>query len=328
MRQPVADARVGVRIERWRTTLWLSAATSSRTENTDSLKARLSVMLDEEVDQLERAASRFRLDSELAALNRSPNRWRDVSPVLADVVAAALHAAAATDGLTNPCLGADVDRAGYRSWRDGTPPVTGESGGARVQPAQDTDAREMWRSVELVQGLGGARMRIGSGYQLDLGAVAKGWLADRLAERVARELDRPALANMGGDLRATGGMEWTVGLDPQVPGMQSTTFAIVDSGLATSSQARRRWVTPDGPGHHLIDPRTSRAADTPWWSVSVLAASAADANAAATASMVLGHGAADWLRDTGLDAVLVAYSPGATPVTYRVGRWPSLAEVA
>ncbi len=317
---------VTVSEQRWRTTLWLSVA--GTTTDSNALHAHLATTLRAEADRLERAASRFRDDSELSALNRSPGEWRDVSPVLADVLTAALDAAAATNGLTNPCLGADVDRAGYRGWRDATLQGEGGSTGASGQHRSGASAVDAWQTLEVVRGRQSARARIGHGYQVDLGAVAKGWLADRLAADVTQALGGSALANMGGDLRATGDLEWTVAIDALVPGLGVTTFTIVDAGLATSSRARRTWTGPDGPAHHVIDPRTQQPAQTPWWSVSVLAASATDANAAATAAFVLGTDAPTWLSDAGLDALLVAHEPGSSTATHYVGRWPSRGQVA
>src|SRR5438034_8595006 len=105
---------------------------------------------------------------------------------------------------------------------------------------------------------GRARLRPGAG--LDLGGLAKGWLADRLCERTAGH----CLANLGGDLYARG--RWPVGL-------AGRTFLLEDMGAATSSTQVRRW---DGQ-HHLIDPRTGLPSTSDLKEVSVVAGSGFEA---------------------------------------------------
>src|SRR5262249_42741486 len=59
-------------------------------------------------------------------------------------------------------------------------------------------------------------------------------------------------------------------------------------GLATSSVTCRRWLRGDAALHHIIDPRTGLPASGPWRTVSIVAASCAEANAASTAAIVAG----------------------------------------
>ena len=89
-------------------------------------------------------------------------------------------------------------------------------------------------------------------------------------------------------------------------------------GLCHCSMCRR-WTG----GHHLIDPRTGTPAATRWHSVSVVAATATDANAAAPAAVILGDDGPAWLADTGLDGRFVAPDRVAC-----VGRWTHEEDVA
>jgi thiamine biosynthesis lipoprotein len=75
--------------------------------------------------------------------------------------------------------------------------------------------------------------------------------------------------------------------------------------LATSSITCRRWRRGGRNLHHIVDPRTGLPADGPWRTVSVAAARCAEANAAATAAIVMGHPAEAWLAEQGLPARLV-----------------------
>jgi FAD:protein FMN transferase len=80
----------------------------------------------------------------------------------------------------------------------------------------------------------------------------------------------------------------------------------------------RRWLRAGQVLHHIIDPRTGMPADGPWRTVSVAAASCAEANAAATAAIVAGATAVRWLTDQGLPARLIGHDGHVR----RTGSWP------
>ncbi len=57
--------------------------------------------------------------------------------------------------------------------------------------------------------------------------------------------------------------------------------------------------------HHVLDPRTGEPVEPVWRTVSVAAATCAEANIASTAALVLGERAGPWLAERGLPARLV-----------------------
>ncbi len=63
--------------------------------------------------------SRFQTTSEVSALNRDPRRTLTVSPLLARLALAALRSARETGGLVDATLGAEIERAGYRTSLEG-----------------------------------------------------------------------------------------------------------------------------------------------------------------------------------------------------------------
>ena len=119
------------------------------------------------------------------------------------------------------------------------------------------------------------------GSSVDLGGIAKGWLADRLA----KDLGDNVLVNLCGDLFARGGGEtgegWPIGFGDR-------TLLLKDMGAATSGTTKRAWAG----GHHLIDPRTGRPAQTDLTEVSVLASTATDAEIYAKVALLRGASAA------------------------------------
>jgi thiamine biosynthesis lipoprotein len=296
--------------QRWRTTLAVTLPGSA-----DMASARRAErILMAEVTRLEQVASRFRADSEISRVNRAAGQWVPASALLVELVEVALAAADSTGGMVDPCLGRQVDAAGYRSWAAGDVAVL-ETELPAAFPAGS------WREVEVSNG----RVRIPVGVALDLGATAKAWLADEVAERIADELGLDVIANMGGDLRVIAEAPgWVVSADHEVPGLPERAIQMTDGGLATSGQGRRRWLTTAGPAHHLIDPRTGRSADTGWWAVSALAASATAANVAATAGMLLDGDAPAWFADRGLHGLFTRWSGSGGATARTVGQWPEM----
>jgi thiamine biosynthesis lipoprotein len=243
--------------------------------------------------ELDAACSRFR-DSELTRLR--PGRQR-VGPVLAGALRAALDAAAATDGLVDPTLCRAMVANGYDRTFDDLPPD---------RPAPTAGPLGRWREVHL----DGDVLDLPD-VQLDLGATAKAWAADRAAGTLADRLGRPVLVNLGADIAAVGGT-WPVEVgDPGGP----ADVVEVTGGLATSSTVRRTWTAGGVRRHHVLDPRTGSPAGSCWRTVSVAARTCLEANTASTAAVVLGERAPRWL--TGLPARLV---DAAGHTTY-VGGW-------
>src|SRR5207247_1367683 len=128
-----------------------------------------------------------------------------------------------------------------------------------------------------------------------VGATAKAWAADRAAARIAGELGCGALVNLGGDIAVAGVAPpggWRVrvqdvtGRPEDPPAGPSAVIAIGSGGLATSSTAARRWRRGGDVLHHILDPRSGLPAAPVWRTVSVAAATAADATAASTAALI------------------------------------------
>jgi thiamine biosynthesis lipoprotein len=281
-------------------------------------------LLREDLAALDAACSRFRADSEIVALDHGPGDGRGrigpmkVSPLLAGALAAALRAARRTGGDVDPTVGGALSAAGYdRDFalvqRDG--------------PAARLTVRSVpgWRQIELDEESG--LVSLPAGTRLDLGATAKAWAADRAAARIVAELGCGVLVNLGGDIAVAGVAPdggWRVrvqdvtGRPEEPPAGPSAVIAIRSGGLATSSTAARRWRRGGDVLHHILDPRSGLPAAPVWRTVSVAAATCADANMASTAAIIRGEAALAWLAGLGYPARLVAESGAVV----TVGGWP------
>ncbi|HEY9243590.1 MAG TPA: FAD:protein FMN transferase [Streptosporangiaceae bacterium] len=264
-------------------------------------------LLTADLAAVDAACSRFRPDSELMRLDHAQRGPGPVplSPLLAEAVAVALRAAELTGGDVDPTIGDALAIIGYdRDFAqmplDG-PPVTLS---VRAAPG--------WRQVSLDQEH--RLLTLPPGVRLDLGATAKAWAADRSAARLAAELGCGVLVGLGGDIAVAGPAPdggWRIrvqdvtGRPEDQPDGPSAVVAIRDGGLATSSTTARRWRRGGAALHHILDPRTGLPAPVYWRTVSVAAASCADANMASTAAIIKGAQALDWLVNLGLPARLV-----------------------
>lgn len=262
-----------------------------------------------EVDAIDRACSRFRADSELAAVNAAGGARVVVGPLLAEAVRVALDAARSTDGLVDPTVGAAVIAAGYD--RD----FAALPADVPYRPAAPAPG---WRAVHL----DGGALQMRPGVCLDLGATAKALAADRAAAAAAHAAaPRGVLVSLGGDIAVAGRMPvggWPVGVaDDHRDGHPAEVVALRSGGLATSSTTQRRWQRGGRPAHHILDPRSGEPAAEVWRTVSIAAHTCVRANIASTAAIVLGAAAPAWLEARRLPARLVA-ADGAVTTT---GGW-------
>lgn len=259
--------------------------------------------------EVDLAASTWREDSEITALNAAGGLPVRVGPVLAEAIEVALDAALRTDGAVDPTVGAVTIAA----------------------PAFDATVTRTgsYRDVVLDRATDGATVRLAPGLRLDLGATAKAWAADRAAAIAAAAVGGGALVSLGGDIATAGSAPeggWLVvvtddhreGAATSNPVAQAV--SIIGGALATSSTTVRARAGVDGASiAHLVDPATWRPVVPVWRTVSVVAGDCITANTASTAAIVLGERAVAWLEDTGLPCRLVSVDGRLV----RLGGWPA-----
>lgn len=229
--------------------------------------------------------TRFSDHSELYRLNSATARWFRVSPDMLEILLLAREYADATGGLFNPAIlpalvGAGYDRSMDEIKLDGPGP-------ARVATGWDTlDIRDVRFDVP------GRRVWLPPGMQIDLGGIAKGWIAGRVAEALAQYAHACAV-DAGGDIslqgRRAGRGKWEVAIEnPARPEEDLALLAVASGGVATSSVMKRRWEQEGELRHHLIDPRTGEPAETDWQSVTVIAPNVTAAEVYAKALLIAG----------------------------------------
>jgi thiamine biosynthesis lipoprotein len=229
--------------------------------------------------------TRFTDTSELSRLNRSAGAWFQASPELFDVVRQACEFAEETGGLFDPTILAALEAVGYDKSMDDI-----RAHGVSPQPRSVYQARSAFRAIQLDEPTQSIHLPLN--VRIDLGGIAKGWIAEQAALLLSEYAEACAVS-AGGDIFIVGlpadETSWPIGLeDPRAPDRDLTTLHVGPGAVATSSIAKRRWQQGRRQQHHIIDPRTGLPTETDWWSVSVIAPHAALAEVYAKALLIGG----------------------------------------
>ena len=129
---------------------------------------------------------------------------------------------------------------------------------------------------------------------LDLGAIAKGYIADRLKEYLVKEGVEHALINLGGNVLAIGGKPdgsaFNIGI--QTPfdenGEPITAIQITDQTVVPSGNYQRFFEKDGVLYHHILDPHTGYPCGNALNSVSIITDSSLTADALSTTCFLLG----------------------------------------
>ena len=121
---------------------------------------------------------------------------------------------------------------------------------------------------------------------LDVGAIAKGWATQRVAEKAPAGL----LISVGGNVCATGPKQgehpWVIGIQNPDGGEYLHTIYVSGGCVVTSGDYQRTYTVDGKKYHHIIDPDTLMPAAY-WRSVSIICEDSALADALSTALFLL-----------------------------------------
>ncbi len=170
-----------------------------------------------------------------------------------------------------------------------------------------------------------------AGLELDLGAIGKGYSLDRLADLLTGAGVSDFLIHGGQSSivargqrdggRLCGSIPWIIGIShPLVPSHRLAELAVNDQAAGTSGCGRQSFVHRGRRYGHVIDPRTGWPADHNL-SVTVVADRASDADALATALLVMDDDSLDSFCRQRTDLGVIALGPAGAdqgPLTARV----------
>jgi thiamine biosynthesis lipoprotein len=264
----------------------------------------LDAALFEAVDRVDRQMSTWKPDSDLNRLNAAPvGDWIAIPRELATVLAASLRIGRTSNGCFDIGVGDLVAAWGFGC-------AGPEPDANRIVALAKRARSSTLTALELDEA--GSRARKHAPLSLDLSGIAKGYGVDELA-RVMNAFAIPSwLVGIDGEMRAKGvkpdGSPWAVGLERPQHGTRDimSVIELTDMAVATSGNYRH-WRDVDGKTlSHTMNPKTGAPLDNNLASVSVLAATAMEADAWATVLMVLGDKAGrQTAKMLGIDAIFV-----------------------
>ena len=135
--------------------------------------------------------------------------------------------------------------------------------------------------------------------QLNLGAIAKGYIADEMKQVLIEEYSiEYGMLSLGGNIVVIGekknGDKWKVGIaNPLQPQEVAAILELDDMSLVTSGNYERYFEENGVRYHHILDPKTGYPAENGWISTSILSKESIDGDALSTATYILGEEAVD-----------------------------------
>ena len=156
-----------------------------------------------------------------------------------------------SDGAVNICMGNLLSE--WRSAKD--------NGRVPHQALVDVYLREQSSISSLsIDGRNGTVQITRGNTALDVGAIAKGYVLEKMREYAEKEGITSLLVNFGGQVLAIGrhpdGNPWTVAIRDPRDGSELTVIEVEDAVVATSADDQRNFTVDGVTYHHIIDPAT------------------------------------------------------------------------
>lgn len=132
------------------------------------------------------------------------------------------------------------------------------------------------------------------GQKVDLGAIAKGYAADRVIDTYKKNAVKSGFINIGGNVLTLGnkpdGTPWLIGIQNpfKIRGEYIGIQEICDQAVVTSGDYVRYLEEGEIKYHHILDPRTGYPANSGIISATVIGRNSMEADALSTAIFILG----------------------------------------
>ncbi len=246
----------------------------------------LGKLIEAELNNVNDKMSTYKQDSEVSRFNQAPvGEPFKVSGDTFEVLSRSLEIWRLSQGAFDVTIGPLVNLWGFGP--DGRPDSV----------PSPSDMKQAWGRVGsdgLILHMDDLEVVKQKDLYVDLSAIAKGYAVDRVAEALEDAGVRRYLVEVGGEIRAGNSkaqnLSWHVAVEkPALDRREVHKVIKLDNASMATSGDYRNFFEKDGKRYsHTIDPRNGRPVDHQLVSASVITPSCADADAWATAMMVLG----------------------------------------
>lgn len=236
--------------------------------------------VDERLQYFESIFSRTVTGSDIYAINHADGMPTAVSPETADIIMKALDYSELSDGLFDITIGSATELWDFKNGIVPDPQCLSEA----VSHIDYRTIQVDGQTVTLTDPLA----------KLDLGGIAKGYIADDIADLLRRNGCTSALINLGGNAYGLGsspqGDPWDIGIqDPtQARGNTFAHVAARDLSVVTSAINERSFEHDGVLYHHLLDPHTGMPSQNGTASATILSSLSLDGDALSTIAFLLG----------------------------------------
>lgn len=239
--------------------------------------------IDDLLSVVDNSMSTYKPDSELSRFNRLPvGQQMQISEEFARVLQISRDIWQRSGGAFDPTISPLVDLWGFG-------PTPSDNTAPSAQQIAAALENTGFQHIVLAERQLSKRHPV----QLDLSAVAKGYAVDLVADLLEMLALPDYLVEVGGEIRVSGlnpdGEPWRIAIEqPTLISSVNRIISLVDEAVATSGDYRNYFEQEGVRYSHILDPRTGVPIQHNLASVTVMATSCAEADAWATAFLVMG----------------------------------------
>jgi thiamine biosynthesis lipoprotein len=254
------------------------------TDSRDAAGACYQIFNDE-TRRLENLLSAYIEESDISRLKASEGHWIEVSRDTYEILQASRQASEQSHGAFDITVGALV-----KLW-------SVDQKEARVPGAEEIRSALKnvdFRKVETKQEKDQYFARLAPGQQITVGAIGKGFISDKVIDKMKAGGCSNILINYGGNVYAVGkngsGQLWKIGLQQpdQKRGSYFAAVSVRDESVVTSGDYEKYFIRNGVKYHHILDPRTGDPVPATLSSVTIISRSSTFADAMCTALFVMG----------------------------------------
>lgn len=252
--------------------------------DTDSKTPKLLAECMALADGYEKLFSRTLKGSDIWNINHSQGSFVTVDEETVILLKEALFYAELSDGLVDPTIGSLSSLWNFGEKNQGIIPS---------QEAITSALSHVNHEAVLIEGLQVALTDPNA--CLDLGFIAKGYIADRIKEYLVSQGVTAALINLGGNIAAIGGKDSHTGfkIGIQEPfaatGTPALSLTVQDKSLVSAGSYERYFEKDGVLYHHILSTTDGFPADSGLFQVTVISESAVAADALSTLCFILGY---------------------------------------
>lgn len=234
------------------------------------------------IDSYEKIFSKSIDSSDISRINNACLSKVEVSPETINLLSLALDFASLSDGLVDPTIGSLSFL-----WD-----ITGQGN----EPPSDDEISKALNSVDYRNIVieGNTVQKKNADIKIDLGFIAKGYIADKLKEYLQSEGISSAIINLGGNIACIGtradGLEFNIGVtDPNNTTSYLTSVKINNKTVVSSGNYERYFEYNGQKYHHILSTITGYPVDSGLSQVTIICDNSAIADALSTLCFILGY---------------------------------------